>query len=300
MNNIINTAPNVGAFLSEREKNICACLTGLFSRIVKHTTPYRNTENVEARAWEVLRRLLRGEELPTDDPDARTFKMYFDTYLRPWLMDGATLEEVKAAARAVPSFPVSFKKETRPAAPPAPTVTPTPALSGGKFSRPFHLSVAMGKSQNLKNTEYPDYVEIDSFSKLKDITKYDHCAPKMKDNKRGNGSFLYADVLVFDVDNTATDDAALWVNTENIEQALPDIEMYFIPSRHNMKAKDGKTPRPKFHVYMPIKRKENESEYTAGLQNIINVVNGVKFHREVFDIACKDATRMWFGTGEGN
>jgi len=293
MNNIINTAPNVGAFLSEREKNICTCLTGLFSRIVKHTTPYHNTKNVEARAWEVLRRLLRGEELPTDDPDARTFKMYFDTYLRPWLLDGATLEEVKAAARAVPSFPVSFKKETRPAAPPAP--------SGGKFSRPFHLSVAMGKSQNLKNTEYPDYVEIDSFSKLKEVTKYDHCAPKMKDNKRGNGSFMYADSLVFDVDNSATDDAALWVTPENIEQALPDIEMFFVPSRNNMKAKDGKTPRPKFHIYMGVGKKiENETEYTAILQKYIKYINDVKFHREVFDRACKDATRMWFGTGGGN
>jgi len=288
----------VGKNCNDRVKNITARLTELFSGIVKHTDTYNDKERAGARAWEVLRRLLRSEPPPDNDPDAGTFKMYFDdNVLRPFIMDGATLAEIKDAAREVPGFP--FKRGTSPKpTPPAPNPKPEVKTlpDDDKFPRPFSVSVAYGKHQALHNTVYPDYVFIDSMKRLLEVAKHDHCAAFMKDNKRGNGSFLYADVLIFDVDNTHTDAPAQWIKHDDIRRALPDFELYFVASRNNMKPKDGKAPRPKFHVYIPLTKTESESKYTAIIKNIIDDVN-TKFGREVFDVACKDSTRPWFGNG---
>jgi len=97
-----------------RIKNITTSLTTLFARIAKYTASYYNKERAEARAWEVLRRLLCEEPLPADDPDAGTFRMYFDTPLRLFLVSGASLAEIKSAVRAVPNCPFSkWKRHVR-------------------------------------------------------------------------------------------------------------------------------------------------------------------------------------------
>jgi len=297
-NNIHYAPPQVGKKSNDLIKNITASLTVLFSRITANTAVYINKERVEARAWEVLRRLLRGEPLPDNDPDAGTFKMYFDTCLHPFWEAGALIDEVKSAVRDVPGFPFS-KTVTMPT---KPTPEPKPGVEAptvDTFPHPFHLSVAYGKHQDIYNKVYPDYVLIDNMAKLLEVAKHDHCAALMRDNKRGGGSFLGADCLVFDVDNTHTDDPAQWITPEDIKKALPYFNIYSVPSRNNMKPKNGKTPRPKHHYFIPLNRIENESKYTTIIKNIINDVNN-KFGHEVFDIACKDSTRPWFGNGGNN
>lgn len=66
-----------------------------------------------------------------------------------------------------------------------------------------------------------------------------------------------------DCDNDHSDDANDWVTPLEVAMAFPGVEFVVVYSRSNMKPKNGKSLRPRFHVYFPIPLITDAAAYTA-------------------------------------
>ena len=82
--------------------------------------------------------------------------------------------------------------------------------------------------------------------------KFDHVCGRYKGNYRSNDNFEFIDVLPQDCDNDHSDNPDDWIYPLDVAMAFPDCIFLVSYSRNNMKEKNGKTARPKFHVYFPI------------------------------------------------
>jgi len=150
-------------------------------------------------------------------------------------------------------------------------------------------------------TEFDGVININSFEALKEVAKFDHVLAELGEwtdektgrkefHHRADKCFICADVIGMDVDNSHSDNPADWFTPEILFQKLPRVKFAFIYSRNHMKEKDGKAPRPKFHLYFPLSRELKSAKEATGLKNkLMNCLPNI------FDEACKDATRLFFG-----
>ncbi len=119
----------------------------------------------------------------------------------------------------------------------------------------------------------------------------DYVCAEYKDHKRSNTGFLRSNCLALDCDNDFSDKPADWVTPEKIMKAFPEVEFGIHYSRNNMKEKNGRAPRPKFHVLFPIKTITSAEEYAALKRATLR-------HFPFFDKNALDAARFFFGTRE--
>ncbi|MDD7283763.1 MAG: phage/plasmid primase, P4 family, partial [Clostridium sp.] len=84
-----------------------------------------------------------------------------------------------------------------------------------------------------------------------------------------------------------------WITPEAIDEMMPDVSYAISFSRNHMKVKDGKTARPKFHVYFEIEVTE-DAKYYAELKA------GIKKAYPFFDGNALDAARFIFGSDAGD
>lgn len=143
--------------------------------------------------------------------------------------------------------------------------------------------------QNEKNTIYPKKVEIGSVFDLKTAVSNDYVCARYKGSKRGNDNFVESDCLPFDIDNDRTEDEDKWIKPSDIAAKFPDVEFFVHYSRNNMKEKEGKKPRPKFHVFFKCAKCSDKDDYIR-LKNLF-----YKFFPYVDDNAL-DAARFFYGT----
>ena len=143
--------------------------------------------------------------------------------------------------------------------------------------------------QNEKNTIYPKKVEIGSVFDLKTAVCNDYVCARYKGSKRGNDNFVESDCLPFDIDNDHTEDEGKWIKPSDIAAKFPDVEFFVHYSRNNMKEKEGKKPRPKFHVFFKCAKCSDKDDYIR-LKNLF-----YKFFPYVDDNAL-DAARFFYGT----
>lgn len=139
-----------------------------------------------------------------------------------------------------------------------------------------------------QNSQYPIKKTVTCEDDLQEIAAYDHVCAKYKDNYRRNDNFIEANVSMFDIDNAETDDKNEWVYPKQIAESFPDVMFYIIYSRNHMKEKNGKEPRPKFHVYFPHSLISNKEEYK-------DLKNKVCDFFPKFDQNAKDIARFFFG-----
>lgn len=102
------------------------------------------------------------------------------------------------------------------------------------------------------NCVYPNKTHITDLASFVAAIKQDHVCATYKNNYRSNDNFLETDVLPMDCDNDHSDDPKDWVYPLDVVMAFPDVSLLVSYSRNNMKVKNGKAARPKFHVYFPI------------------------------------------------
>jgi len=138
------------------------------------------------------------------------------------------------------------------------------------------------------NKIYKEKRTITSTSELKAAVTFDHVAAAYKKNMRKNENYIQSNCVMFDVDNTETDTPGEWVTSEILRADFPDVEYFTVTSRNHMKEKDGKTPRPKFHVYFPIVTITEVAEYTA-------LKKRTKELFTYFDKYAADTARFFFG-----
>ena len=102
------------------------------------------------------------------------------------------------------------------------------------------------------NCVYPNKAHITDSASFVAAIKQDHVCAAYKNNYRSNDNFLETDALPMDCDNDHSDDPKDWIYPLDVVMAFPDVSLLVSYSRNNMKVKNGKAARPKFHVYFPI------------------------------------------------
>ena len=145
---------------------------------------------------------------------------------------------------------------------------------------------------NKQNTFYPTEHQISSEDEMDGVIVYDHVCARYKNNLRSSSNFLESDVVVMDCDNEHTENPDDWMTPQKLGELLGDVSFVTAPSRHNNLVKDGKGPRPRFHVYFPIPTIESDKEY-ADLKN--RIYEAYNF----FDKNALDAGRFIFGSKKG-
>lgn len=105
---------------------------------------------------------------------------------------------------------------------------------------------------NAKNSIYPNKRVIDNEDDCLEVMAFDHVCAEFKNCRRSGDNFLSCDVDVMDCDNDHSDNPADWVHPKDLEEKIgKDVAFVAVPSRNNMKSKDGRSARPRFHVYFP-------------------------------------------------
>lgn len=168
----------------------------------------------------------------------------------------------------------------------------------GYYGFTLHIAHCRG---NAKNVQYPSTLNIKGVDDLRLAAQYDHMTSKMVNNYRHTDNFMECDCIMFDVDNTFTEDPDQWKAADDIAEALP-VDMYLVRSRNYMKPKshtDKKTgytitaePREKWHGYLPLScRITNKAELEKLINNILALF-------PFLDVAATDAARFFFGVEE--
>ena len=143
-------------------------------------------------------------------------------------------------------------------------------------------------SGDKKNCLYPNRVEVTSAEEMAQAVSFDHVCAEYDKNYRSVGNFQKSNVVVMDCDNDHSENPADGVTPEMLADMMPDISYAVAPSRHNMLEKDGKTARPRFHVYFLIEE-TCDSDYYASLKSAIHKAY------PFFDGNALDAARFIFG-----
>ena len=145
--------------------------------------------------------------------------------------------------------------------------------------------------QNERNCYFEEARVITSLEEFKEICRHDYTCAQFKKNYRKTENFLYADSIPMDVDNTHSDNPKEWVTIDTIKRAFPDVPFLVHYSRNHMKEKEGKLPRPKFHVIFPIHDINDAKTLQEQKLAVLDLF-------PYFDKEALGAYRFFFGTSE--
>ena len=140
-----------------------------------------------------------------------------------------------------------------------------------------------------KDCRYPNRLPDLSDEALKEAFSHDYVCAEYRGSYRSADNFIRSTCLAFDVDNDFSDDPAEWLTPDDVREAFPGVEIIVHFSRSHMKAKNGRPPRPKFHVFFPIEECTGAEEYAAMKQRVYE-------YFPYFDVQALDAARFFFGT----
>ena len=141
---------------------------------------------------------------------------------------------------------------------------------------------------NAQNCKY-SYSGIGSTpEELKKLFRYDHTFIRFKNNYRSKENFLEATIAALDNDNDHSDDPAEWIPMNAIPGLFPGIPCVISTSRHHMKQKGNRSPRPRYHVAFQIDALTDPAEYAALLSRVQALF-------PFFDANALDAGRFFFG-----
>ncbi len=144
-----------------------------------------------------------------------------------------------------------------------------------------------------KNCLYPHRQLISDKEKFRAAVSFDHVCAEYEGNYRSVSNYKESDVCVMDVDNDHSDNPSDWVTPENLESEFGDLNYAIAFSRNHMKSKEGKSPRPRFHVYFAITPFADPEGYTALKKEIHS-------NYPFFDGNALDAGRFIFGSDPGD
>lgn len=138
------------------------------------------------------------------------------------------------------------------------------------------------------NSLYPNRRDITSNKDLVTAAAFDHVAAIYKNNHRSNENFLVSDCVVMDIDNDHTENPDDWITPEKLSETMAGVAFMTATSRNHMKIKGTESARPRFHVYYPITKTNDATEY-AGFKKRL----AARF--SFFDANALDAGRFIYG-----
>lgn len=142
---------------------------------------------------------------------------------------------------------------------------------------------------NPGNCSYPHKHTITDLETLKGAVTHDYVCAEYRNNYRNGENFIGTDCLPVDCDNDHSENPDDWVMPADVFEAFPGVTFAVHYSRSNMREKNGKAARPKFHVLFPIDRMTNATAY-SNMKKLVNTVF------PYFDTNALDAARFFFGT----
>lgn len=142
--------------------------------------------------------------------------------------------------------------------------------------------------ENAKNIKYPNCVVVTGEESLKSAVQFDHVSAKFTDDKRSNASFIESDCLMFDCDNSHSDQPEDWVTPLELALTFPDVAFAVAYSRNHMKNKGDKAARPKFHAYFEVDK-------TLSVAEQLQLKNQVLERFPYFDEKALDEAHFFFG-----
>lgn len=144
-------------------------------------------------------------------------------------------------------------------------------------------------TSNPQNKFYPHQAVITSAADMKKSARFDHVCAQYVKNSRSEANFQSADHVPMDCDNSHSEKPDEWLTPEALDEILSDVAYVLTFSRNHMKPKDGKSARPRFHVYFPCGLYENAAAYKA-------LKKKIQQHFPFFDDNALDAARFLFGS----
>lgn len=144
-----------------------------------------------------------------------------------------------------------------------------------------------------KNCLYPHRREISSAQDLGEAVRRDHVCARFRESRRSVSSFMDADCIVLDVDNTHTEEPSEWIDETAIMREFHAVSFALTHSRNHQKPKDGKPARPRMHLYFPTGSFGDPESYVAVKRLIYQVY-------PFFDGNALDAARFIFGCDPGD
>lgn len=138
------------------------------------------------------------------------------------------------------------------------------------------------------NCSYPHKVVVDNPTTMKGAVAHDHVCATYKNNYRNIDNFQMSDVIPMDIDNDHSEDPADWITEDKMDELFGSIDYALVPSRHHMLDKDGKSSRPRYHVYFPIETINDPKAYAA-------IKVALQKAYPFFDENALDAARFLFG-----
>ena len=138
------------------------------------------------------------------------------------------------------------------------------------------------------NAYYPNKQIIASVKDLEVAAQYDQVFAEYRNHHRASADFIKSDCLPFDCDNDHSDVETDWKTAEDVEEAFPGVPFYVVYSRHHLKQKGARSPRPRFHVILPIDVISDVDAYKKMKESVISFF-------PYFDTNAKDSARFFFG-----
>ena len=123
---------------------------------------------------------------------------------------------------------------------------------------------------------------------MKALFGHDHTFIEFKDNYRCIDNFTKTNIAAFDNDDDHSDNPNDWVGISDVPKLFPGVPCIISTSRHHMKQKGDKGPRPRYHVMLLTDTITSPEEYTA-------LLTKVQKHFPFFDKKALDAARFYFG-----
>jgi len=142
---------------------------------------------------------------------------------------------------------------------------------------------------NPTNCLYPHRVEITDEASAGEAFSRDIVCAEYKNNYRSVENFRISNALPMDCDNDHSNDPALWITAEDIENFFPDVTYLIHYSRHHMKPKGEMSSRPRFHVVFLIEPTTDPETYVRLKQRVADIF-------PFFDPGAMDAARFLIGT----
>lgn len=144
-------------------------------------------------------------------------------------------------------------------------------------------------SGNVMNCTYPEEMIITDEASMLEAIKLDHVSVEYKNSYRSSANFIQANNLVLDCDNDHSETPEDWVTGEDVAKAFPGVPFVVATSRNHMRQKEGKSARPRFHVYFTTSAITDSSEYTGLKKRVARLF-------PFFDQNALDSARFIFGS----
>jgi P4 family phage/plasmid primase-like protien len=142
---------------------------------------------------------------------------------------------------------------------------------------------------NPGNCSYPHKVEVTDANSLNAAVGHDYVCAEYRNSYRNGENYIGSNCLPVDCDNDHSEKPEDWVLPADVIESFPGVTFAVHYSRYNMREKNGKPARPKFHVLFPIDHVTNSACY-SDMKKLVNAIF------PYFDTNALDAARFFFGT----